>query len=87
MRSSSNKIYFIVYLGKKPVSFGVAEDVDEFERRRENIECLSDGIRVVKVGKKLFKRLRRQILEGEKKDFGRLKVSRRDLNGCCRCRG
>jgi hypothetical protein len=45
--TSKGRIYFVVYLCGKPVSFGIAKDVDEFEKRRENIECLNKKIRVL----------------------------------------
>jgi hypothetical protein len=84
MRSSSNKVYFIVLKAGRAVSYGYAKSHSEFLKRKEAIEALANDIRVQKVGVKLFKKVRRQVLDSDRrKELMRvLKVSRRDLNVC-----
>ncbi|ACV25367.1 hypothetical protein QIT38_gp27 [Methanocaldococcus fervens tailed virus 1] len=85
--ASKGRIYFIVLKAGRAVSYGCAKSRKEFLERKEAIEALANDIKVQKVGVKMFKKVRKQVLEsdGRKVLMKRLKVNRRDLNGY-RCR-
>jgi hypothetical protein len=75
--------YYLVKDKEQVVSFGVAIGKRALERDRELIECIL-GKKLVLVGRREWEFWRAKILA---KDKGKYIVRRRDLNGCCRCRG